>query len=87
MTDLVASVKAKEQLDDLEPEARQRMMDKLREATENPDHYLERLQGYNFYKVRAGEYRAIVAFDRGEDELAVMAVGHRSTIYDRHLPP
>jgi mRNA interferase RelE/StbE len=87
MTELVASEKAMGQLTNLDPPDRERMKSKLQEAAENPDHYLERLQGYNYYKVRAGDYRAIVAWDREDDRLGVLAVGHRSTVYDRHLPP
>ena len=37
--------------------------------------------------LRAGDYRAIITWDRSEDLLRVEAVGHRRNIYDRHLPP
>lgn len=87
MAELGASPKGKDQLDDLEPDVRERMMGKLRDAAEDPEHYLEPLQGHNFFKVRAGDYRALVAWDRDLDRIAVVAAGHRSTIYDRELPP
>nr|WP_231186385.1 type II toxin-antitoxin system RelE/ParE family toxin [Haladaptatus sp. DYF46] len=40
-----------------------------------------------YYKLRAGDYRAIITWNRNDDVLIVEAVGHRRNIYDRHLPP
>jgi mRNA interferase RelE/StbE len=44
-------------------------------------------QADDHYKLRAGDYRAIITWDRDEDVLIVEAVGHRRNVYDRHLPP
>ena len=63
------------------------MLNKVDEETEWTDHRLERLSGYPYYKLRAGDYRAIITWDREEDVLIVEAVGHRRNVYDRHLPP
>lgn len=63
------------------------MLNKVEEATEWTEHRLERLSGYPYYKLRIGDYRAIVDWDRGNDVLVVEAVGHRRNVYDRHLPP
>lgn len=62
-------------------------MKKLDEAENWTSHRLEKLSGYPYYKLRAGDYRAIITWDRDEDVLIVEAVGHRRNIYDRHLPP
>jgi mRNA interferase RelE/StbE len=62
-------------------------MNKVDEATEWIQHRLERLSGYPYYKLRAGDYRAIITWNREEDVLIVEAVGHRRNVYDRHLPP
>jgi mRNA interferase RelE/StbE len=45
------------------------------------------LTGWPYYKLRAGDYRAIITWDRENDRLVVEAVGHRRNVYDRHLPP
>ena len=46
---------------------------------------MRRSRSYNI--LRAGDYRAIITWDRSDDPLRVEAVGHRRNIYDRHLPP
>jgi mRNA interferase RelE/StbE len=60
---------------------------KLGEAKDWTAHRLEKLTGYPYYKLHAGDYRAIITWDREADRLIVEAVGHRRNIYDRHLPP
>ncbi|WP_459825922.1 type II toxin-antitoxin system RelE family toxin [Halorubrum luteum] len=57
------------------------------QAKDWTSHRLEKLSGYPYYKLRAGDYRAIITWDRDDDVLIVEAVGHRRNIYDRHLPP
>lgn len=87
MTDVEYTEQALEHLGDLEDHVADRVMNKIDEATEWTDHRLERLSGYPYYKLRAGDYRAIITWDREEDVLIVEAVGHRRNVYDRHLPP
>jgi mRNA interferase RelE/StbE len=48
---------------------------------------LEPLSGFPYYKLRAGDYRVIITWDRETNLLRVEAVGHRRNVYDRHLPP
>lgn len=87
MTDVEYSKTAISHLENLENEAADRVMNKVDESTEWTEHRLERLSGYPYYKLRAGDYRAIITWDRDEDVLIVEAVGHRRNVYDRHLPP
>lgn len=87
MTDVEITSKADDHLADLDPEARERVLKKLAEAREWTAHRLEPLSGYPYYTLRAGDYRAIIRWDRENDVLYVEAVGHRRTVYDRHLPP
>jgi mRNA interferase RelE/StbE len=60
MTSVRITSQADEQLADLDSEARKRILKKLDEATEWTDHRLEPLTGYPYYKLRAGDYRAII---------------------------
>lgn len=60
---------------------------RLRGAKDWTDHRLEPLSGYPYYTLRAGDYRAIITWNRNDDRIRVEAVGHRRTIYDRKLPP
>jgi mRNA interferase RelE/StbE len=87
MTDVEYTEKALNQLGNLDRQIADRVMNKVEEATEWTEHRLEPLTGYPYYKLRAGDYRAIVTWDRDADLLRVEAVGHRRNVYDRHLPP
>lgn len=87
MTDVEYTEKAIEQLGALETHVAERIIDKLDEATEFTEHRLKKLGGHPYHSVRAGDYRAIVTWDRESDAIIVEAAGHRRNIYDRHLPP
>jgi mRNA interferase RelE/StbE len=87
MTAVELTPKAEEQLDDLEPDVRERILKKLGEAREWPDHRLDSLSGWPYHKLRIGDYRAIVTWDRDGGRIVVEAVGHRRNVYDRDLPP
>lgn len=87
MTEVEYTEKSIEQLERLETDVAQRLIDKVDEATEWTEHRLEPLTGWPYYKLRVGDYRAIVTWDRRRDLLQVEAVGHRRNVYDRHLPP
>ncbi|RAW46213.1 type II toxin-antitoxin system RelE/ParE family toxin [Halorubrum sp. 48-1-W] len=87
MTEVEYTEQAIEHLEGLDPQVADRVMNKVDEATEWTDHRLESLTNYPYYKLRAGDYRAIITWDRSKDLLRVEAVGHRRNIYDRHLPP
>jgi len=87
MTAVEYTEQALDHLEDLEDHVADRVMNKVDEATEWTEHRLERLSGYPYYKLRAGDYRAIITWNREEDVLIVEAVGHRRNVYDRHLPP
>lgn len=87
MTDVEITSQADEHLAGLEAEPRERVLKKLGEAQDWTEHRLEPLTGYSYYKLRAGDYRAIITWDREADVLIVEAVGHRRNVYDRNLPP
>ena len=87
MTEVEWTPKAVGLPEGLESEAQERLVKKLDEAKDWTSHRLKKLTGYPYYKLRAGDYRAIITWNRDEDVLIVEAVGHRRNIYDRHLPP
>ncbi len=76
---------AKEQLADLDKDVRLRIYDKLEEIKDWPDHFLVSLKGYPYYRLRIGDYRAIIQWEKEREQLWVVAVGHRKNIYDRDL--
>lgn len=87
MTDVEYTEQALCHLENLDAQLADRVMNKVDEATEWTDHRLEPLSGYPYYKLRAGDYRTIITWDREDGLLRVEAVGHRRNVYDRHLPP
>lgn len=75
------------QLTNLPRETQERVKDKLRDVRDDPFRYLERLRGYDHYKLRVGDYRVLIDIDTEDEVIWAWAVGHRSTVYDRNLPP
>jgi len=80
MTEVLLSEQARDRLEDLESEVRDRIKDALREI--NPDRDLSRLSGEDVYKLRVGDYRVIVDWERQKDKIYVLTLGHRRNIYD-----
>ena len=76
--------KAREELEKLSIEIANRIVDKITQAQENPDHFLEKLKGMPEWKLRIGEYRAILLRDDSTKFLLIQAVGHRKNIYKRY---
>ena len=62
-----------------------RLIKKVGTSKRDPKHFLEKLTDDPGYKIRAGDYRAIVDVVEKEKTIAVRIVGHRKNIYKRHL--
>jgi mRNA interferase RelE/StbE len=67
MTDVEITPNADDQLEQLDSEARERVPKKLAEARDWTEHRLDPLTGWPYYKLRAGDYRAIITWDREND--------------------
>jgi mRNA interferase RelE/StbE len=76
------SERAAEQLENLETETAERIVSKLDDVTWNPDHYLRALSEREGYRLRVGDYRVLIDWQRDEGLLFVREVGHRRNIYD-----
>jgi mRNA interferase RelE/StbE len=85
VADLEYSERAAEWLRNADPDAQEQVLKKLEQAADFPSHFLKSLRGSPFYRVRAGDYRAIIDWQRNEDAVDVLFVrriGHRDGIYD-----
>lgn len=82
MAEVVVSDSAAEWLRDAEPDVRDRIVNKLDDITDFPDHYLKRLSDSPYYRLRMGDYRMIIDWRKDNDELFVRDIGHRRNIYD-----
>lgn len=76
-------------LESLNKDIQIRIKDSLRNTRENPERELEGLENYPYFKLRVGDYRVLIDWEKQKqkDILWVFAVGHRKNVYDRHLPP
>jgi len=81
MTEVLLSETARDRLSGLEADVRERIKDALRDI--DPDRDLSGLSGDDVYKLRVGDYRVIADWDRQEDTVYVLTVGHRRNVYDR----
>lgn len=84
MAETEISEQAADWLRDAEPDVRGRIMKKFREIEDFPEHYLKRLSGSPYYRLRIGDYRAIIDWKRDEDPeaLFVRDIDHRRNVYD-----
>lgn len=65
----------------LDKPVRERIARKLQTVALNPARYLTRLSSVEAYKLRIGDYRAIVDVNWQQRLIYVLSVGHRSTVY------
>jgi len=80
MYDLVVSEKAKGQLKKLPEEARDRIGNALERAKIRPHHFVKRVVGTNYFRLRAGDYRIIQDIKNRELIILVIELGHRRNI-------
>jgi mRNA interferase RelE/StbE len=82
VTELVYSDHAVEWLEKAEPGTRERIVKKLDSIQDFPEHYLKRLSGSPYHRLRVGDYRVIIDWKRDDDELQVREINHREGAYD-----
>jgi len=75
--------KALDGLRKLPKEISKRIVKRVDLAKEDPRHFLEKLVDDPGYKIRAGDYRAIIDILEEDKILAVRVVGHRRNIYKK----
>ena len=73
--------KAKEFLKKIDKTNAQRIIKKINSIIDDPKHYLESLVDIEGYKLRMGNYRAIIDLDKNKKLIDVLLVGHRKDIY------
>lgn len=73
-----------EEINKLPKEIALRVYGKIDDAKQNPDHFLEKLEGMPEFKIRIGDYRVILLWLKQEQKLKIQAVGHRKNIYKRY---
>ncbi|MDY6776377.1 MAG: type II toxin-antitoxin system RelE/ParE family toxin [Halobacteria archaeon] len=82
MTDVHVAETVLDRINDLDDHEKERVKSKIRDVSENPDHYLKPLIGDEGYRIRVGDYRVLVDWDKTKDVLYVTDFGKRDGIYD-----
>lgn len=79
--DIKWSRTAEKQLSKIDKKDVQKIVSKLEEIVDNPYAHMEKLRGFDLYKMRVGNYRVILALQQQKMIIFVVETGHRSTIY------
>ena len=72
---------AEKKLQRLPNDIETRIRSKLEDAGENPDRYLKPLKGRDEYSLRIGKRRAIIDWVKSQNELRVLEIDTRETVY------
>jgi len=70
-------------LNGLQENISKRILKKLEEIKENPFRYLKHYEGDDGYKIRIGDYRAIIDVDFQDKILLIRILDKRGRIYKR----
>lgn len=73
--------KAREFLRKIDKSNAQRIIKKINSIIDDPEHYLEILVDIVSFKLRIGDYRALIDIDEDKRIIAVVFIGHRKDIY------
>ena len=74
--------KATKALRKMNPTIKERIKDRLRELREQPENLGKRITYSDYWSVRIGDNRAIYKIDTEHNQVLVIFVGHRSSVYD-----
>ena len=58
------------------------VLNKIYSIKENPYRFLKRLQGEKLWRLRIGDYRAVVDIIFSMNKIIVIRIGHRKNVYD-----
>lgn len=72
--------KAANELKKLPPEIQKRIKKEISKLSENPKKG-KHLLHCEFWSLRIGDYRAIYEFDKKENKITILFVGHRKNVY------
>ena len=82
MYEIIVSDKAKEQLSKLPQEIRNRIGTVLERIRIRPFHFVKRVVGSPYYRLRVSDYRVILDIRQDKLIIFVIELGHRKNIYD-----
>ena len=72
---------AYDDLKSLDCQIAQRIVKKVRSIEHAPFHFIDKLEGHPFFKLRIGDYRVILDIKSSDETIKIILVGHRSKVY------
>ena len=81
--DLEYSETIQETLERLEGEDAKRIIKKLDDVLDFPEHFLDRLKDHPGYKLRVGDFRVLVDWDKDDETLYAIYVFERKNDYQK----
>ncbi len=81
MYELIVSDTAKKQLSKLPQEIKNRIGFVLERIRARPFHFVKRLVGSPYYRLRVGDYRVILDIKQDKLIIFVIELGHRRNVY------
>ena len=73
--------RAKKDLNELPKDTIGQILKKLHSIKDDPLRHIERLKRHSLWKLRIGDYQAIIYVETKIDTLHVIKIGHRKNIY------
>jgi mRNA interferase RelE/StbE len=83
MFSIIILPKAKKQLLKLEKKTIEIILKKIYSIKEDPICHIERLKDLPSWKLRIGDYRAIMSINTKDKKVFIEKIGHRKKIYKR----
>ena len=74
--------KAAKELQKTEKTIQTRIVEKAKQLRENPDKVGKPLKHSDFWSLRVGDYRVIYEIDQNRQQVIILFVSHRSSVYD-----
>ncbi len=72
------------QLEKLDKILAKRIVDKVEFISEDPFMHVQKLRGFDLYRLRVGNYRVIMSIEGKKMIIFVLEVGHRRAIYRKY---
>ena len=73
---------AEDSLKKLQKKDTETILRKIYSIRDNPFRFLKRLQGEKLWRLRIGDYRAIIDVIISLNKIVVVRIGHRKNVYD-----
>ncbi|QIO25389.1 type II toxin-antitoxin system RelE/ParE family toxin [Haloarcula sp. JP-L23] len=72
---------AEEWLQQANADVQEHVLKRIDHVSDFLEGFLEYYRGSDYYKLRTGEYRATVQWDKDNDRLRIIRIGHRQGFY------